>query len=68
MSINDGDGIFDKYGMIQNIIDQLNTVTVSGYQNMLTIVNVGQQLTALKKGLKEEEERLAAERQEEEEI
>lgn len=64
ITVNDGGGLFDKYGMIQNAIDQLNTLQVSGYQNMATLINVAQQLTALKQGMKDEEERLARERQE----
>ena len=61
MTLNDGDGLFDKYGLIQSVIDQLNTIEVKGYQNMAVLINIAQQLTALKKGLKEEEERNAAE-------
>ena len=61
MTLNDGDGLFDKYGLIQSVIDQLNTIEVKGYQNMAVLINIAQQLTALKKGLKEEEERKAAE-------
>lgn len=54
MTINDG-GIFDKYGLIQSIIDDLNKVQVSGYQNMATLIGSAQKLQALKEGLKKEE-------------
>ena len=64
VKVNDGEGLFDKYGMLQSAIDQLNTVQVSGYQNMAVLINVAQQLSALKKGMKEEEERQEKERQE----
>ena len=62
ITVNDGEGLFDKYGMLQSAIDQLNTIQVSGYQNMAVLINVAQQLTALKKGMKEEEERREKER------
>ena len=62
ITVNDGDGLLDKYGMIQSVLDQLNTLQVSGYQNMAVLINVAQQLLALKKGMKEEEERREKER------
>ncbi len=62
ITVNDGDGLLDKYGMIQSVLDQLNTLQVSGYQNMAVLINVAQQLMALKKGMKEEEERREKER------
>ena len=64
MTLNDGGGLFDKYGLIQNCIDQLNGVQVSGYNNMSIIINVANQLTALKKGMKDEEERIEREKAE----
>ena len=54
MTINN-DGIFDKYGLIQSIIDDLNRVQVSGYQNMGILLNAAQKLQALKEGLKKED-------------
>lgn len=62
ITVNDGDGLLNKYGMIQSVLDQLNTLQVSGYQNMAVLINVAQQLMALKKGMKEEEERREKER------
>ena len=55
MKINDGGGLFDKYGLIQSIIDDLNRVQVCGYQNMGIIINSAQKLQALKEGLKKED-------------
>ena len=54
MTINDG-GIFDKYGLIQSIIDDLNRVQVCGYQNMSILIQSAQKLQALKEGMKKEE-------------
>ena len=54
MTINDG-GIFDKYGLIQSIIEDLNRVQVCGYQNMGILINSAQKLQALKEGLKKED-------------
>ena len=54
MTIND-DGIFDKYGLIQSIIDDLNRVQVCGYQNMGILIQSAQKLQALKEGMKKEE-------------
>ena len=55
MTTNDG-GIFDKYGLIQSVIDDLNKVQVCGYKNMGILINSAQKLQALKNGLKKEEE------------
>ena len=55
MKINDDGGLFDKYGLIQSIIDDLNRVQVCGFQNMGIIINSAQKLQALKEGLKKED-------------
>ena len=56
MVLNDGDGLFDKYGMLQSCIDILNTVDVKGYENCKKILDIGQRLTAVKAGMKKEED------------
>ena len=48
-------GILDKYGIIDSMINNLNNVTVSGYNNLLIIVDALQKLKALKDGLLDEE-------------
>lgn len=48
-------GILDKYGIIDSMINNLNNVTVSGYNNLLIIVDALQKLKALKDGLMDEE-------------
>ena len=55
MTLNDGGGLFDKFGLIQSVIDDLNRVQVAGYQNFHILLDVAQRLTALKEGLKKEE-------------
>lgn len=55
MTYNDGNGLFDKYGLIQSVIDDLNRVQVSGYQNMGILISSAQKLQALKDGMKKEE-------------
>lgn len=55
MTLNDGGGLYDKYGMIQSVIDDLNRVQVCGYQNMGIIIGCAQRLQALKEGMKKEE-------------
>lgn len=55
MTLNDGGGLYDKYGMIQSVIDDLNRVQVCGYQNMRIIIGCAQRLQALKEGMKKEE-------------
>lgn len=56
MTLNDGDGLFDKYGMLQSCIDVLNTIEVKGYENCKKILDIGQRLTAVKNGMKKEEQ------------
>lgn len=55
MTLNDGGGLFDKYGLIQSVIDDLNRVQVAGYQNMAILIDAAQRLRALKDGMKKEE-------------
>ena len=55
MTLNDGGGLYDKYGLIQSVIDDLNRVQVAGYQNFHILLDAAQRLTALKDGMKKEE-------------
>lgn len=48
--------MFDKYQMMEGIINLLNTISVTGAQNVLTLGEVFKMLSALRKGLKEEEQ------------
>lgn len=58
------DGIYDKYGLIDSIVCELNLVSVSGVGNMKIIIETIQKLGALKDGLKKEDEQRAADHNE----
>lgn len=55
MVINNGDGLYDKYGLIDSIISQINNLPIVGVAACSTVCDIYNKLTALKKGLKEEE-------------
>lgn len=55
MEVNNGNGLFDKYGMIDGVIVQLNNLEVKGAVNMTIVIDCIQRLGALRKGMKEEE-------------
>lgn len=56
MELNKG-GIFDKYGMIDNIITLLNDMEIKGHRNAQLLVLSVQGLEALKDGLKKDDAR-----------
>ena len=49
-------GFYDKYGLIDSMVVELNKVGVKGIGNMKIIIETVQKLGALKEGLKKEEE------------
>jgi len=51
--------MYDKYGLIDSMIVALDTLTVTGAGNMRTVLDVIGRLSALKEGLKKEEQRAA---------
>ena len=53
--LNDGNGLFDKYGLIESIICDLDKIEVKGAENMVIVINSIQKLSALRKALKDEE-------------
>ncbi len=53
--LNDGNGLFDKYGLIDGIICDLDKIEVKGAENMVIVINTIQKLSALRKALKDEE-------------
>lgn len=53
--LNDGNGLFDKYGLIESIICDLDKIEVKGAGNMVIVINTIQKLSALRKALKDEE-------------
>ena len=53
--LNDGNGLFDKYGLIESIICDLDKIEVKGAENMVIVINTIQKLSALRKALKDEE-------------
>lgn len=55
MTINDGNGLFDKCGLIDSIIIDLDSLEVKGIANMRIVFETVQKLAALKNGIKEEE-------------
>ena len=55
MEINNGNGLYDKYGLLDSVIVDLNRLNVSGVENMQIILSSISRLSALKKGLREEE-------------
>lgn len=56
MTFNCGNGLFDKYGLIESIIENLNKVQVCGFSNMGILIDSAQKLNALKQGLKKEDD------------
>ena len=53
--------MFDQYGLIEQIINKLASITIpASPQNTATMTEVYQQLVALSKGLREEEKRKEA--------
>lgn len=54
-NLNDGNGLFDKYGLIDGIICDLDKIEVKGAGNMVIVINTIQKLSALRKALKDEE-------------
>lgn len=55
MNINDGNGLYDKYGLIDSIICGLNQIEVKGVDNMRIVFDSIGKLSALRNGLKNEE-------------
>ena len=53
--LNDGNGLFDKYGLIESAICDLDKIEVKGAENMVIVINTIQKLSALRKALKDEE-------------
>ena len=53
--LNDGNGLLDKYGLIDGIICDLDKIEVKGAENMVIVINTIQKLSALRKALKDEE-------------
>lgn len=56
MTINDGKGLFDKYGLIDSILSDMNSLRLEGVTNFSLVCDMYNRLNALKKGLREEEE------------
>lgn len=56
ININDGGGLYDKFGLIDSIVSQLDSLTVRGIGNAVTLCEIYSKLKALKKGLKDEEQ------------
>ena len=54
--INDGGGLWDKYGLIDNLITICNNIEVKGIRNGQLLYLVGNGLETLKKSLKEAED------------
>lgn len=54
MTINEN-GLYDKYGLINSIIVDLNRLTVSGVDNMTIVLDSVHKLSALKEGLQRED-------------
>lgn len=50
-------GVFDKYSLIDSIIQKLDKVETKGYQNMKWLTESIEKLACLSQGLKEEEKR-----------
>lgn len=55
MDINAGNGLYNKYGMIDSVIVSLDTIPVTGVDNMLKVIDAVKKLTALKDGLRNED-------------
>ena len=49
-------GIMNKYEVLDNIIESVETVRVSGMKDVIALANVFQMLHALKQGMKGEDE------------
>ena len=56
MTINDGKGLYDKYGLIDSILSDMNSLRLEGVTNFSLVCDMYNRLNALKKGLREEEE------------
>lgn len=50
------DGIYNKFEMLQGVINLLDGLNISGQKNIVILSSVYQMLTALQKGLKDEDE------------
>lgn len=58
MALNDGKGLFDKYGMIEEMLKKLNAAAdAKGVFRAGLLWDISQMLLALEKGLKDEDER-----------
>ena len=64
MNINDGKGLYDKYGLIDSIMVQVNSLVTQGVRNASTICDICNKLDALKRGLQEDDKRAEANNQE----
>ena len=53
--VHSGDGLYNKYGMIDLIICKLNSVEVKGIENMRYLIESIQMLGALCEGLRKED-------------
>lgn len=49
------DGVFSKYEMLNKVLILLDSVSVQGAKSVLALSNVFQMLSALQKGLKDED-------------
>lgn len=50
------DGLYNKYEMLHGVVNLLDELSISGQKNITIVSNVFQILTALQKGLKDEDE------------
>ena len=50
------DGVYNKHEIVHNIIALLEALDVSGQKNVVLLSNVFQMLTALQKGLRDEDD------------
>ena len=57
MTVNGGSGVYDKYGLIDSMIVELNGLEVKGVENMRIVMETIQKLAALRQGLSEEDKR-----------
>lgn len=55
MDINAGNGLYNKYGMIDSVIVSLDTIPVTGVDNMIKVIDAVKKLAALKDGLRNED-------------
>jgi len=56
MDVNSGNGLYNRYGLIDSIIVDLDRLEVRGVSNMKIIFDSIAKLNALKEGLRKEED------------